>query len=629
MSNIPAQERAVDPFASYNSNVVNQLTRIVTQKGQNVNGLIAIHTDLQVDLTTTIPKYVVKVYPGVAYKDDVFIRLTSPQHGVDFRDSAHYVDFGTGFDETGYYYIVLEYNYMKSRPAPQAELKIIKPSQRVNFDWSLPSSHDFIFLKAIHVINDPDGPAQIIDQDPDTNRFDADPEDPQARRRYVREYAGTEVNLPSFHATQDVSRIVYDLETDKFWFGYSDRWDEVGSGGSVVSMNTSGKTIGDLCYVNASGVATKAISTGLTTGADFVVKEVAVEGKGLTSGIAYDVRVETAIVIAVGDLLYLSSTVAGRVTNVRPDNFFQVVGRALTAGSSFIPIDIIFSPKVVLTLSVSGRITIWSGPTSGLYYKDIDLSSLDTSHGVHATFYDNADVTETTPAEVQIIGGGDTLRVFFPINTLSIDYLISSQESYGVGGGGGGSSLDHSALTNLSYATAGHSGFSPNPHGNSNHSDPASVPSGAILLFESDTAISGYTLLTTQDDDIVYITKGSAAGGESGASAKVGSTWTQPAHVHSGASHAHLTSDHTLTIPEMPAHTHPPQAGVVGFMSSTGNGLGDSGNQYSEYPNTGSTGGDGAHNHGPTLAGGTSDTGSSASVGWRPQGRNFTRQQKI
>jgi hypothetical protein len=35
-----------------------------------------------------------------------------------------------------------------------------------------------------------------------------------------------------------------------------------------------------------------------------------------------------------------------------------------------------------------------------------------------------------------------------------------------------------------------------------------SVPTGAIILFESDTAIAGYTLLTNIDDFTVYVTKG-------------------------------------------------------------------------------------------------------------------------
>src|SRR5210317_1762417 len=39
----------------------------------------------------------------------------------------------------------------------------------------------------------------------------------------------------------------------------------------------------------------------------------------------------------------------------------------------------------------------------------------------------------------------------------------------------------------------------------------ASVPSGETIIFDEDTAVTGYTLLTTVDDALLYITKGSAA----------------------------------------------------------------------------------------------------------------------
>lgn len=39
-----------------------------------------------------------------------------------------------------------------------------------------------------------------------------------------------------------------------------------------------------------------------------------------------------------------------------------------------------------------------------------------------------------------------------------------------------------------------------------------SVPKNEIILFEKDTVVLGYALLTTVDDEIVYISKGSAAG---------------------------------------------------------------------------------------------------------------------
>jgi len=43
-----------------------------------------------------------------------------------------------------------------------------------------------------------------------------------------------------------------------------------------------------------------------------------------------------------------------------------------------------------------------------------------------------------------------------------------------------------------------------------------SVPKNEIILFEKDTVVLGYTLLSDVDDEVIYITKGSAAGGTAG-----------------------------------------------------------------------------------------------------------------
>jgi len=139
-----------------------------------------------------------------------------------------------------------------------------------------------------------------------------------------------------------------------------------------------------------------------------------------------------------------------------------------------------------------------------------------------------------------------------------------------------------------------------------------SVPIGGIVLFESNVALAGYTLLTDFDDGVVYITSGSVAGGETGGTDKTGGTWTQLTHIHA--------IQHTISVAEMPPHTHPPQAGVANFMSTTGSSVGRAGDSYGAYANTGSAGGGVAMNF-------NSQSGLPASS-WRPKGRNWTRQQK-
>jgi len=147
----------------------------------------------------------------------------------------------------------------------------------------------------------------------------------------------------------------------------------------------------------------------------------------------------------------------------------------------------------------------------------------------------------------------------------------------------------------------------------------ASVPSGETIIFDEDTAVTGYTLLTTVDDALLYITKGSAAGGETGGTDKSGGTWTQTTHDHGG-----YTGYHTLTIAEMPSHRHGPAVAGKKFITSTGSGgTVKGGDNYTWVYYTGYTGGSSGHRHGLTgmASDGTANT-------WRPLGRNFTRQTK-
>jgi len=169
------------------------------------------------------------------------------------------------------------------------------------------------------------------------------------------------------------------------------------------------------------------------------------------------------------------------------------------------------------------------------------------------------------------------------------------------------------------------------------------VPLNTILLIESDTALTGYTLLTNKDDDVVYVTKGSGASGEAGGTDKAGGTWTQPNHSHSVASHTHPVSSHnhggvsgSSSIPGAPAHTHGTQAGFTQFMGISGGSHGRAGDSYGVFPNT-DTGGGGssAHTHSVSsgtataTSGGGGNTGSDGTANsWRPKGRNFTRQQR-
>jgi len=58
------------------------------------------------------------------------------------------------------------------------------------------------------------------------------------------------------------------------------------------------------------------------------------------------------------------------------------------------------------------------------------------------------------------------------------------------------------------------------------------VPAGEKILFYKNTVVIGYLLLDTLDDKVVYVTKGSAAGGQTGGAVHSSGSWTQPNHSH-------------------------------------------------------------------------------------------------
>ncbi len=136
-------------------------------------------------------------------------------------------------------------------------------------------------------------------------------------------------------------------------------------------------------------------------------------------------------------------------------------------------------------------------------------------------------------------------------------------------------------------------------------------PAGTKAWFYQDTAPTGWTLDATPSDALLAVKGGTTytTGG-----AQVG-TWTQPNHTHNGPSHTHATSDHVLTIAEMPLHTHGMYINATGLGGGNGWFMTTSGSEN----NTSPTGGDTAHSHGNTGAGGTGATDGGATANtWRP-----------
>ncbi len=114
------------------------------------------------------------------------------------------------------------------------------------------------------------------------------------------------------------------------------------------------------------------------------------------------------------------------------------------------------------------------------------------------------------------------------------------------------------------------------------------IPAGTKMLIYADTAPSGWTIDATVDDKLVYISKGSAAGGQTGGGAHSTGSWTI-----SGIA----ADSHTLTTAEMPAHTHTERyytgSGAIAEISDALNKA----SILSSSLETASTGGGGGHTH--------------------------------
>lgn len=104
------------------------------------------------------------------------------------------------------------------------------------------------------------------------------------------------------------------------------------------------------------------------------------------------------------------------------------------------------------------------------------------------------------------------------------------------------STLDTMLISDLAYSGAWNGVTDKAPSKNAVYdiiSTLDAIPSGEKILFYKDTAVIGYSLLDTLNDKVVYVTKGSAAGGQAGGIAHSGGTWSQPTHYHTVNDHVH------------------------------------------------------------------------------------------
>ena len=216
----PSQERAVDPFASYNSNTVNRLTNMMTR---GYRGLPTIY-DLQV---TQDGSQSIKISGGWCIKDDVLIEVTDSTTEMQVLGTLASEDnYAHSFDylsaENGYYYVVLEYLYAKSRPAPTARFKIISEAHNSAYQTIIENSgSSYVLLKILHVVSDVI--TEVLDFDPTSGRTDN-------VREYLPTIMGAVNPLPIFDPLLHTGRIVYDIAADVLKYGGSSDWKVVGVG---------------------------------------------------------------------------------------------------------------------------------------------------------------------------------------------------------------------------------------------------------------------------------------------------------------------------------------------------------------------------------------------------------------
>jgi len=120
------------------------------------------------------------------------------------------------------------------------------------------------------------------------------------------------------------------------------------------------------------------------------------------------------------------------------------------------------------------------------------------------------------------------------------------------------------------------------------------------LLFYENTTPTGWTIENTLDDKVVFITKGSVAGGLAGGIAHATGTWTQPNHTHS--------------VPTLYLN----KAGAVGYAVS--NTVFTADGTWNMFTSTGGGGGTCYQVNAYTDAG-TSGNGATANT-WRPASYN-------
>lgn len=326
----PDQTRSIDPFSEYSSNMVSQLTRMITQGN---NCLFSPNSvDVEIDTTSSSTNIIIK--SGKLFKDDILISIDE-DFSVDMTDSAFYISTSSGvWNEAGYYYIVANYQYYKSLPAPKLSIGILKPSQQDLL------TNSYLFLKAVYVIFN--GISFEI-----SDVYDYDPNDTSIKRIYTPTFINKESTLPDYNPNTDNGKLIYVEEDSDLYFGNNSEFEQLGLVKDII--DTTNCEIGQIAYIGNDKKCYPAIADSTSTIGICVILSKGLEsdrtGKIQLAGKVDNISVETGITINIGDHLYLSTIEAGTVTNIKP-NIVQHVGQSLTSSTITISALLLFSYSV-------------------------------------------------------------------------------------------------------------------------------------------------------------------------------------------------------------------------------------------------------------------------------------------
>jgi len=134
----------------------------------------------------------------------------------------------------------------------------------------------------------------------------------------------------------------------------------------------------------------------------------------------------------------------------------------------------------------------------------------------------------------------------------------------------------------------------------------AGFPSGTSMLFQQSAAPTGWTKQTTHNDKSLRLVTGSVGTGGSVAFSTAMATPTSNLAVAAGnlaVSMSGNISDTTLSVNQIPSHSHSIDLRAAQTTGSNVGGKVNVGDPNPANTNTGNTGGGGSHNHGHNLSG--------------------------